>query len=405
MKNIFKLSFLLQSRKKSIIFNILFIAISILIVLGVNTYSDSAINYMNNDVYNSVFFKSLEVFTSEYDNVEEIKKELESLENITVVSNFYSYSDILQTKEFVNEKMDGMVNLYVASNKSLPNVTFGTDFPDEEGNYLICPETLYATSDKDSLKTISTKYAINMKEYLNKEIEFTYKSNLDNYDFEDTFIVVGLYESNGYLDSNICYTQNSSLENIISNKYSDEINKETGESNLIYQTGLFVQVDDLNNMEKVKTELSSLGYNYEENAIIITSYFENIQNVAQKVSVITLIITLVVLLVVSIKQFNDDKNTYILFKYLGYHKKSIYLISFVSNLIQFVVSILISMLIFGIVYIIFNIILNYYPYILNNWRVCVNYSSIISVLIITMLALILSSMINIFKIDDIEETK
>lgn len=403
MKNSLKLSFKLQSRKKTIIFNILFISISILVVLGINTYSDSAINYLNNDVYNSVSFKSLQVLTNEDDDIEKIEEALESLENVSVVTNFYAYSDMLNTKEFVNKKMDGIVTLYVANNKSLPKITAGSNFKDDNGNYMICPETLYATSDKEALKTTSKKYAINMKDYLNKDIEFTYNSYNDSYNYDVTFTVIGLYENNGYLDSDICFTQSSSLKTIMTNKYADDIDIITGESNILYQPDLFIQVDYLNNLDKVKREINNLGYNYEENNIIITSYFENIQTTAQRVTIIALFITLVILLLISIKQFSDDKDTYQLFYYLGYHRKSMYIISSLSNLIQLIISIIISMIVFAIIYIIFNMVLNYYPYILNGWQICVNYNSIIAVLIITILSTILSSIINILRIEDIGE--
>lgn len=405
MKNILNLSFKFQFKKKSTILNIIFISLSFLIVLGINTYSDSAINYMENDVYNFIYFKSLEVNVRDEDDRDKVIEDIEKLENVVLVSNFYSYNVILSSKDLSNKKMPGEVRMYVSNNDSLPKIIKGTNFPDDDGNFLICPSSLYATSDLNSLKTTSINDAINMNDFLNKNISFLYKSNNEKYNYDISFKVVGLYENNGYLDANVCFTQENSLEEIAINKYADDFDKEAGISNLEYQTSLFVQIDNLNNVEKTTNQIANLGYNSELNAIVLTSYFDNIRNTSQKLSVVVIILTLVLLLVINFKQHSEDLRTYKLLLCLGYRKKDINKISIISHIIQMIVSLVISFIVFIIFYVIFKLVLNYYPYILNNWRVCVNYKSILSIFIVVLFSVIINVFTNLYRLNEGEDLK
>ena len=399
MRNIFNLSFKFQFRKKTTILNIILISLSFLIVLGINTYSDSAMNYMENDVYKSIYFKSLEVSVREDEDRNKVRKDLENLENVSLVSNFYSYSDILTSKELSNKKLSGEVQIHVSNNNSLPQIIKGTKFPDNKENYLICPKKLYSTSNTDSLKTISSNYAIDMNKFLNKKVTFSYKSNMGRYNYDISFKVIGLYENNSYLDANVCFTQENSLEEIAKNKYADDYDKENGISNLDYQRSLFVQVDNLDNMEKVTNQISSLGYYSDLNAMVIKSYFTDIKDNAQTISTIVIIITAILLLLIAFKQYSEDAKTYKLLSYLGYRRTQINKVAIVSNIMQIVISLFISMIIFGIFYLIFKLLLNYYPYLLNNWKVCINYKSIISVLIIVLLSSLVSIVVNVFRLN------
>lgn len=399
MKNFLNLSFRFQFRKKTTVFNILLMTLSFLIVLGINTYSDSAMNYMENDVFHSIYFKSLEVSVREGEDRAKVRKELENIENVTLVSNFYSYSDILTSKELTNKKLSGDVQIHVSNNGSLPKIIKGTNFPDDNGNCLICPKKLYATSNVDSLKFISTNYAFDMNDYLNKKISFSYKSNRGIYNYDVSFKVIGLYENNNYLDANVCYTLENSLEEIFKNKYADDYDKENGVSNLNYQRSFFLLVDDLNNMEKVKYEISSLGYVTEANAMIIESYFTDIRDTAKKVSMIVIIITAILLLIISFKQYHEDSKIYRLLSYLGYQKKQIHLIAMISNIIQVFLSLLISFIIFIFIYFIFKLLLLYYPYLLNNWKVCMNYQSILSVLFVIFISSFISIILYMIRLN------
>lgn len=399
MRNTFNLSFKLQFRKKITILNILLISLSFLIVLSIKTYSDSAMNYMENDIYNSIYFKSLEVSVRDNEDKAKVRKDLENLENVSLVSNFYSYNDILTSKALSNKKLLGEVEIHISNNDSLPKIIKGIKFPDDKENYLICPKKLYSTSNINSLKTISSNYAIDMNKFLNKNITFSYKSNMEKYNYDISFKVIGLYENNSYLDANVCLTQENSLEEIAKNKYADDYDKENGVSNLDYQTSLFVQVDNLDNMEKVTNQISSLGYHSEPNAMVIKSYFTNIKDTAQTISTIVIIITAILLLIIAFKQYNEDTKTYKLLSYLGYRKKQINQVAIVSNVIQVIISLFISFVIFIIFYFIFKLLLNYYPYLLNNWKICINYKSIISVLITILLSSFISILVNMVRLN------
>lgn len=401
MKNKVKLAFMFQSRRKSTIFNIIFITIAVLIVLAINTYSDTAINFMNSEIYNSIYYQGLEVLTIGEKDRKVAREKLEEIEHVSIVTDFYNYNLRIGTDEFKNEKLEGDIQLYIGNNNTLPEIVLGTNFPDNEGNYLVCPENFYPTLNLNNLRTVSSKYAVDIDNYLNKNVTFNYKSNALTNDYEITYKIVGFYKNRNYLDSNLCYAQENTMNEIVMNSYSDDIDPVTGESNLNYQTSFFVQVDNIGNLEKVEEEITKLGYRFEENAEVVPEYFENIQNTSNNVSYIVIIVTAILLLIISYKQFAENKTIYTLLKYLGYKKESVISISFLSSLIQAIFSLFVAMLIFFIVYALFQLVLNIYPFLLNNWSICISFRSFISIIIVVLVIMLIGNVLNMYRIDDI----
>jgi hypothetical protein len=399
MRNLFKLAFKTQLRNKTTIFNVLFITLALVIVIFVNTYSDAAMNYLeSNERYNSVYFHSLEINPNGDDLDTGIAKVM-GIEHVTVATKFYEYDAIMHSGELSNDKLDGSVMFFYANNNSLPEITEGTNFPEETGNYIICPENLYSTSNTNNFNKISKFSVIKMKDYLNKDLDFTYYSIGTKKEFQETYKLIGLYQTKGDLDLNICFTQVNNLTRIVENEYSDYIDGETGLSKINDQDTIIIQFDDISNLEEIKEKLDELNYIYKDAALVDTDYFYNIQNNAVKISYITLIITLFIVVLISLKQFDEDKKFWELLKYLGYKRKERNMLTIMSNIIQTIISICFTAIIFGTIYVVFNIILNIYPYILNGWTININFISTLLVLFVILIGTTIGIVINLFRME------
>ncbi len=387
MKELTKLSIKLMLRKKTTIFNIAFFSIVILVIVVLNAYSATAINYMKNDIYNSIYYKSLTIGPKEEDNIEELKKTIKSIDHVSLVIEQYAYNMLMDSEEFKNEKFDGEVFFNVANNQSLPKIVKGTNFPDEEGNYLVCPTNFYPTSNPDSLRKISSKYSINTNQYLNKEIDFSYMNREDTKKFNEKYKIVGLYNADSYLDVGVCYTTENALKKIAINRFDGEIDLTTNKPMILNQREIYVQVDNVKNIQSVENELSKLDISNKRSAFVIEEYFINIKNNISLISNIILVLTFFIFFILTYKQFSDDITSYKILRYLGYKRNNIYQFLIISNIFQFILGILVSAIICGIFYLGFSIVLNLYPFILNNWKICLDYKSlsyVIGVIIIFM---------------------
>lgn len=375
----FKLALNFQLNNKLFKYNILLISLAFLIILLVNMYSVSANNYLEKKSYNnSIWFQSFEVVPLNNKELDSALAEVLEIPHIVNAIKYYEYSAILHSEDLINKKMSGDLIFYFANNDSLPSITYGSNFPNEVGNYLICPEALYASSGFYNLKYMNRKYVLNSKDYLHKELDFNYISNHLSKTFNEKFKIIGLYVPRDANDFNVCFTQNENLTRIVTNQYSDDIDILTGESRINEQFSLYVQIDDLKNLEEVKENLESLGYSYSPTAKIINDYYNDINSSTLKITIIVNVIMFLLIFLIFLKQYKDEKNFLNLLNVLGYQKSDIIKISSYSSIILLIVSIFIANLIFLIVYIIGSLVVYYYPFILNGWQFVVNYKSIFS---------------------------
>ena len=391
----FNLVLKLQFRSKYFKYNILLISLVTLIILIINIYSCSANMYLKNKTYNeSVWFKSFEVTPLQGQNLDDAIIEVMKIPHVTNVVKFYEYSAILNSKFLSNKMMTGDIIIYASSNKSLPSEIKGLTFPEETGNYLICPSKLYASSNLDSLRFMNRKYVINTKELLNEDVEFKYFSNYKSNEYIEKYKIIGMYDALDISDNNVCFARNDTLTKIIKNQYSDDIDLSTGENKLNDQSTLYVQIDNFNNLDKVKKNLSDLGYRYIDTAKVRYDYFNNIESITTKMTFSISIIMFIVIFIIFFKQYKDEKYFLKLLYIIGYSSKDILSISFISSLILVICSIFISIILFAIIYFLGVYIIEIYPFLLNGWRFNINY---ISLTLIMFLLICVSIVINIFK--------
>ncbi len=406
MKNKLLLTIKKQFRRKSTFLNMFFIGIAMFLLIIINTYKSSTNNYLENSEKDDFFLRQLFVTPNNVEKLLEkqesdIKKDLSSIDHVINVVRFQFHFDGLHSKDFKNDKLEGTFEIYSANNKTLPKIIEGTNFPDDDGYYLICPKNFYPLANvEDNLLNYSIDDRILIENYLNKNLNFEYSSLNGKYNFNIKLKLIGIYEnsSSSFVDENKCYVNSKVLEEIVYNEFKDDFNEQTGENNLIYQTDFLVEVDDVKNVNSVKKEIEKKSYTTEPMLITDDEGIENINSNTTLLTICVLIAISIFIIVVFYKKFNEEKDQYKLMIYLGYKNKDLNFIYFMSNLINMIISIIFS---FGISYIlisIFKMIINKFPFLLNKWNLIFDYKLAIVLIIICIISNLISSLININKI-------
>lgn len=406
MKNKLLLTIKKQFRRKSTFLNMFFIGIAMFLLIIINTYKSSTNNYLENSEKDNFFLRQLFVTPNNVSTIMEkqesdIKKDLSSIDHVINVVRFQFHFDGLHSKDFKNDKLEGTFEIYSANNKTLPKIIEGTNFPDDDGYYLICPKNFYPIANvDDNLKNYSIDDRILIENYLNKNLNFEYPSHNGKYNFNITLKLIGIYEnsSSSFVDENKCYVNSKVLEEIGYNEFKDDFNEQTGENNLFAQIDFLVEVDDVKNVNFVKKEIEKKSYTTKPMLITDEEGIENINSNTTLLTICVLLAISIFIIVVFYKKFNEEKDQYKLMIYLGYKNKDLNFIYFVSNLINMIISIIFS---FGISYIlisIFKMIINKFPFLLNKWNLIFDYKLTIVLIIICIISNLISSMININKI-------
>ena len=199
------------------------------------------------------------------------KKDIKGIPHIITILHEYNIaSEYLSSEEFKTPNTDHTIQAYTADNLSLPKIKYGTNFPDKQGFYMVCPINMYPNSNLSSNNInfkITNKDRIDMQQYLNKTIQFQFE-NVNNMNIKKESIdikIVGLYEVNKHsLEDNTCYINESAKKYIydtLNNDLPSYIEKSNPEAAVII-------IDDIKNLEEVESELSKIGYRLDPYTII-----------------------------------------------------------------------------------------------------------------------------------------
>ncbi len=400
MKNSFKIAKKLLFRNKMTKINIIFITLMMLLMIFLFTYKETIKNYLNKDIYDRIFnnYLAFKVRNDDKDwtkeEVDAMQEEIRKIPHVLFTTYQYAFASFLQVPQFKNDKIYGNMIGYVASNETLPKIVSGTNFPDDKGNYLVCPENFYPTFVETLNKKLTKDDKVDLTSYLNKEITIhfsTYKSVPKTLDFK----LVGLYKNSDYTyDEYTCFINRSSMINVGKTLYEGEYDPIRHIDAIDEQTNIFYIIDDYKNEPYVTKKLEDLGY------IVEDGYDFSLDNYYKLITVLNIFIILVIvcILIIEIILFRkikiENENNFNLLHVLGFKKKDIFKVFMFSNLIQIFISLIISVLILFIGLGILKYIINIYPFIFAKHRICVNYYSILIVVVIT----IISSLINYFSI-------
>lgn len=396
-KNIIKLS-LLNLRKKTIIYSIFIVSLSIISIFFINSYIKTYNNYLNSSMYENNYFKSL-VVGKENESNAKIMSDLKSMEYVLNVSHIYSHQLALTSNFFKTDKANGDIWVFNSNNKTLPKVINGTNFPDDENYYMICPENFYPSISEENIYNLNIKEKIDLSKYLNKDIPFYYSGlSVDPntlkpmHTYDINIKLIGLYKNSDYnIDEYICYVNNKTIEDIAFNQYSGQ------EEKLELQEGFVVEIDSPNHIAEFERKLEEEGYTYTPMAYVDPNIFHQISRNALIISTVISIFTFAIIFLIFLKDLNDDKNNNVLLNYLGYPKNDIKKLFLISNFFKIFISIIVGIIFLIIAATIFFVILKYYPYIMYKRKIIFDFVSILYIILLLLMAVLIASFIGFKK--------
>ncbi len=404
MKNSVYLSlgYLLRNKKMFVCFIIMGLIMSIIIIFS--SFNSSAQNNIKEAAFENPLFNRLiavpNVNPTNENEIKEMKESIEKLDNVKSAFRNYEYYNYLNISSFKTKDLEGGISLYVANNKTLPEIVSGHNFPDENGNYLICPQNFYPTNVDFRRKEINSSMKIDLENKLGKTFEYKYKSIKNNKEYKLNFELVGLYKNSKYsIDEDVCYTTEKVMNDLYFNT-NDNIEKI--DLSFDEYKSFYVYVDKYENVERVTENLKKMNFTVSSAAHIDTDFFKEIITNTTLFVVLIYIVTIIFLIVILIYQFNYDEKYYRLLFYLGYRKKQLYIMYFLNTIFKILIS-FISVFIFSII-MKFSLLhyLKIKPFIFYKWKVIINYTPLVLLFFIIVLISVLSTIICIKEIDKME---
>ena len=397
MNEILKYSIKSIYRKKINVISCITIGLLISMTILIGTYYKSMNNFIEKDLKNDFYYTTLLV-NQKY-NLEEEKKDLkiirEEIEKVDGVIGVFSatsrYNGITM-KSLKTDEISGNTELYAANNKTLPKIVKGTNFPDYENNYIICPENFYP-NDMNYSNLTKDKF-INIESLLNQKIIFEYQNFDTNKKLNVEYTLIGIYEnSSTVMDEGICFVTEKSLFDIY-------IKQREGlkDFKIEDQRGFFVQVSDVNKLDNVTKNLENTGYSVRPTTYIDYSIFEQSFEKVNKISIILYFFIFLLLLLITFKLFKDNKDNYNILYKIGYKKRTIKKINFTTNIIFIFISHIISIVFSILINISLKIIIDYKPLIFNKRTLLMDYSTLPFIFLMTILTAIIISIICNMKI-------
>lgn len=406
MKNDFYLSLKYFFKNKRMFISFIIIGLILTLTIIITCYNSSAKNYYEKGyLYQFRAFNDLRVepqYGVEYPTEKQIEAErskIQSIDHITGVYRLYTGFIHLTVLDFQKEGNDGFITLYAANDKTLPELVKGEVFPDNDGYYLVCPDNFYPTQIELDKNIITEKNRIDFTDKVGKNIEISYKNSSGKKTNKMSLKLTGIYKNDDYvMDEYTCYTTEKVIDELYFNQYD---NREKDLSYTEYKS-YYVHVDKLENVDKVKKELEKKGYHVEKVGEVETSYFDEIEKETMFWLVIVYIIAIIFLIIMLTKQFNHDEKYYKLLYCLGYQKKDITIINFVSSILRLLISLLIAFIGTGISILIINKQVQVKPFLFNKWDIVIDYKPLLILLGIIVFICIISTIISVNSIHESE---
>lgn len=384
-------------RSKANIFSVILISILLVMIIVIDSYKTTINNHVENLFLSDYYFRMLEVKKNNTD--EEKKKELLNIPHI--ISTFPLYigqtSNALTSKEFTNDIFsEGYIETDTITKSGIQNIVRGTTFPNDEGDYIVCPVNFYPIQILANLKDYRKKDKFNLENYLNKKIMFNYPTFENDYSGSSgtatiELELVGLYENSQYsADENVCFVTPSVSKKILSKQFSF---KEIG-----YDSYLII-VDDYKNVGDVQKELVKLQYAVYPMAMIDYEQIEKADSIYNISMIVIYIIIILFMIIIIIKNKKERDNYYTLLNYLGYKKITIAKIILIDNIINILCSFILALILYIIAKVGLDIFLNYKPYIFGKRDISIRFTSMLLISFISLNISLIFSIITGLNID------
>ncbi len=402
MKHIFDLV-RFQLRKKTNIISVLIIgiAMSITIINYVNNESEK--NMYEKEVFDSLEYRTLQVSKENtYDSI--YIDELEKKEHINIASYMYEYLGFgVTVEEFNKGKLTGEFRIIPANNNSLPEIVEGTNFPDDDNYYMICPENFYPVSA--DLKNYSIFDKLNISKYIGQKITAKYfgilyfNKNDHSYVFNTDFKIIGTYKNNDYnIDEYTCYVNKKAMHDIVLQQYKDD---EEGYE-LQKGMGFIIEVDAKENVNLITKQLEEEGYTITPTLFFDEEGIEELEKQTNKVSIPLIIIVVVLIVIILEKDYLENKDYYKELNILGYNKGNIRRVYLLSNFIKILLCIFLGIILSSVICGIAYLLLKIYPFMMFKYCVVIPYDDIIKLIllfiVIPFIIAFISSIIHLRKV-------
>lgn len=298
-------------------FTLLFLVFNILIQVSAN------FTQLFND-YTKNYSEARSLFVYKDINYSNIVSDLINREHIAIVYN-QDYNMATGYLNIDNKKI--YVNIKPLNNIYSPKIISGRKVNDS--NEMICPK--YLAKNISDLTTISD--VINMKDYVDKELNLSYKKEI----FRDLYTIdtikkysrkikiVGLYDD-GYSTGMFydCYMLDETLKEIVEEErivYSDEYLSQVK----VEENGLStsVVVDKLENVDTVSKQLKEDGYIVERQLAIKTELLENINLISKILTVIMFLFISIIFVIYLGNMIKKQKRDIGLYKLFGFTNRQI----------------------------------------------------------------------------------
>lgn len=341
------LTFYKRTHKKksySIIMFICCIITMVVLILGTN------LTILLKDTFNKISYKTYFVGHS-LEKREDIENLIDKISKIDHVVDVGEGSFNIDGKITLPNSYNSGVFLERRTPDNLPYITYGRKFNTDETNAIICP-----LSFTQSSSTI-IKEKINMKDFLDKEIEFKfdiYKFNINDEGFEEIlvdrthtekFTLVGVFKNtDDEVETDTCLINTIDSDNIFKQQYSEYLNVQSDYYENIKENGmiptttslkLFVVIDSNDNYDEVEESLHELGVDsIKRNLTIDKNFFL----IAYSSLIVMLAISLFTIIVLSNsyakkKMLSEEKNIKLMLVE-GFNKRDVGTIYFLETLIQ-----------------------------------------------------------------------
>lgn len=298
-------------------FTLLFLVFNILLQVSVNftqLFNDYTKNY--SEARSLLVYKDI--------NYSDIVSDLINREHVVIVYN-QDYNMATGYLNIANKEI--YVNIKPLNNIYSPKITSGRKVNDS--NEMICPK--YLAKNISDLTTISD--VINMKDYVDKELNLSYKKEMfiDLYtidtikEYSRKIKIVGLYDD-GYSTGMFydCYMLDETIKEIVEEErivYSDEYLSQVK----VEENGLStsVVVDKLENVDTVSKQLKEDGYIVERQLSMKTELLENINLISKALTIIMFLFISIIFVIYLGNMIKKQKRDIGLYKLFGFTNRQI----------------------------------------------------------------------------------
>lgn len=361
---------IIRSMKSKI--GIVIMGIFATLCLLINVANGTLNNYINKDTYQGYNYRSLSVSRDlsnvSYDDIYEIEKDIESVKDVQASFLSFYYGQGVSIVGY-NGNLDGKIELTTASNDSLLEIVKGTNFPNDDGYYMICPQNFYPNSDMNMIRNLKSSDMYNLNDRIGDIFKLEYSDGITKEKYIMNVKLVGLYRNQAnHFDENKCFVTKNVNEKISNTYYQND------ETWSIDQYSSFITIiNNVENIDSVTSELNLKGYSVSPVSLINYRYFNSIFSIIKKISVVIFLLLVIFLILFIRKDFIENQYNYNLLKVIGYNKVQIYIYILIEIIIKLIMSFIISLLLLGLLGIILNIVLQYKPFIFNKLSIVIDY--------------------------------